>query len=151
MSQERVLDVIDHARDFYAQLSVYYHELSDIAERERVKIFLDYLSACEKRHEQALIEYEADAPRDIINTWFKCGADKATATCFKTSTLSADMDVDTVLREALRLDQCLSELYQEVIDRAQTDSIKEVFSNLLESNKKDMHNLVRDTGHLHDW
>ena len=63
----------------------------------------------------------------------------------------ADMDVDTVLREALRLDECLSELYQEVIDRAQTDRIKEVFTNLLEVNKKEMRDLVRDSGHLRDW
>ena len=61
------------------------------------------------------------------------------------------MDVDSVLREALRLDQCLSDLYQEVIERAQTDRIREVFTNLLEANKKDMRNLARDFGHLQDW
>lgn len=150
MSQERVIDVIDHARDFYSQLSKYYDELSIVTDRERVRIFLDYLSECEKRHEQALAEYEAIAPDDVIDTWFKCGADKANEKCFQPSKLTADMDVDTVLREALRLDQCLSDLYQEAIDRAQTDRIKEVFTNLLEANIKDMHNLARDSGHLHD-
>jgi rubrerythrin len=149
MSQERVIDVIDHARDFYSQLSIYYDDLSTVADRERVKIFLDYLSESERRHGQALAEYEEIAPHDVIDTWFKCGAD--TAIDLKPSTLTSDMDVDTVLREALRLDQCLSDLYQEAIDRAQTDRIKEVFTNLLEANKKDMRNLVRDSGHLHDW
>ena len=151
MSQERVIDVIDHARDFYSQLSKYYEGLCAVTDRERVKIFLDYLSECEKRHERALAEYEETAPDDIIDTWFKCGADTATAKDFEPSTLTSDMDVDTVLREALRLDQCLSDLYQEAIDRAQTDRIREVFTNLLEANKKDMRNLVRDSGHLHDW
>lgn len=151
MSQERVVDVIDHARDFYSQLSKYYDDLSVVAEQERVKILLNYLSACEKRHEQALVEYEETGPRDVINTWYKCGADKATAECFNPSVITSDMDVDTVLREALRLDQCLSDLYQEVIDRAQTDSIREVFTNLLKANQKDMRDLVRDSGHLHDW
>ncbi len=151
MSQERVLDVIDHARNFYSQLSRYYDELSVIADQERVKILLNYLSECEKRHEQALSEYEELASGDIIDTWFKCGADKATDKSFEPAELSADMDVDTVLREALRLDQCLSDLYQEAIDRAQTDRIKEVFTNLLEANKKDMRDLVRDSGHLYDW
>lgn len=151
MSQERVLDVIDHARNFHSLLSQYYDELSAVAERERVKIFLDYLSAYEKRHEQALAEYEETAPRDIIDTWFKCGADKATDRTFEPAKLSSDMDIDTVLREALRLDECLSELYQEVVDRAQTDRIKEIFTRLLETNKKEMRNLVRDSGHLQDW
>lgn len=121
MSQERVIDVIDHARDFYSQLSKYYDALSVVADRERVKIFLDYLSECAKRHKQALAEYEDTAPHNVIDTWFKCGADTATAKDFEPSTLTADMDVDTVLREALRLDQCLSDLYQEAIDRAQTE------------------------------
>jgi rubrerythrin len=151
MSQERVLDVIDHARTFYAQLSKYYDELSNVADRERVRILLHYLSECERRHEQALADYEQTAPHDVTDTWFKCGADKATIACFEPSKLTPDMDIDTVLREALRLDQCLSDLYQEVIDRAQTDRIKEIFTGLLAANKKDMRNLVRDTGHLHDW
>lgn len=151
MSQERVIDVIDHARNFYSQLSRYYDDLSIIADQERVKILLDYLSECEKRHEKALAEYEEIASDDVIDTWLKCGADAATSEAFESARLTSDMDVDTVLREALRLDQCLSDLYQEIIDRAQTDRIKEVFSNLLESNKKEMHDLVRDCGHLHDW
>ncbi len=151
MSQERVLDVIHHARNFHVQLSQYYAELGVVADRERVKFFLDYLGACEKRHEQALAEYEKTAPRDVIDTWFKCGTDKVTEKTLEPTNLTADMDVDTVLREALRLDECLSELYQEVIDRAQTDRIKEVFTNLLEVNKKEMRDLVRDSGHLRDW
>lgn len=150
MSQERVMDVIDHARNFYSQLDTYYKGLSKVADQERVKIFLDYLSECERRHEQALALYEENAPDDVVDTWYKCGADTATAKDIDPSKLTADMNVDTVLREALRLNQCLSNLYQEAIDRAQTDRVKEVFSTLLEAHKKDMHNLVRDAGHLQD-
>ncbi len=151
MSRERVLDVIEHARDFHSQLSKYYDELSHVSDRERVKILLHYLSECEKRHEQALADYEEIAPDEVLNTWFKYGADKAINELLEPSKLTSDMDVETVLREVLRLDQCLSALYQEMIDRAQTDSIREVFTNLLESNKQDMRNLVRDCGHLSDW
>ena len=151
MSQERVIDIIGHARAFHSQLSEYYENLSALADRERVKIFLDYLSECEKRHEQALSEYEEIAPHEVIDTWFKCGADTASASDFTPSELTHDMDVDTVLREALRLDQCLSDLYREAMNRAQTARIKEVFTNLLDTNQKEMRNLVRDSEHLHDW
>ncbi|MDF7801172.1 ferritin family protein [Pontiellaceae bacterium B1224] len=150
MSQERVLDIIDHARKFYSQLSKYYDEMSAVADQARVKMLLNYLSACEKRHEQALAEYEKSAPKDVIDTWYKCGADKVEELSCNPLKLTSDMDIDTILREALRLDECLSVLYQEAIDRAQTPRIKEVFTNLIESNKKDMRNLVRDCGHLRD-
>ena len=151
MSQERVLDIIDHARNFYTQLSNYYERLSDIADQERVKILLNYLSELETRHEQALAEYERTAPHEVIDTRFKYGIDKETAECFTTPTLSSDMDVDAVMREAMRLDQCISSLYQTAADRAQTDRIRELFTSLLEANKKDMRNLCRDSEHLQDW
>jgi rubrerythrin len=143
--------VIDHARDFYAQLGRYYDALKEVADRERVKMLLDYLSACEKRHAQALAEYELTAPHEIIDTWFKWGADKATNECLEPAKLSPDMDVDTVLREALRLDQCLSDLYQEIVERAHTERIREIFTDLLEANKKDMRNLVRGAVQMRDW
>ena len=151
MGKERVLDVIDHARDFHSQLSRYYDSLSAVADRARVKIFLDYLSACAKRHEEVLAEYEENAPREIMDTWVSCAADAPIAKALELKPLTPGMDVDTVLREALRLDECLSEMYREVIDRAATDRIREVFTRLLEANQKDMHNLARDSGHLHDW
>jgi len=151
MSQERVSDVIDHVRIFYSQLSKYYEGLSALADQERVKILLNYLAEFEKRNELALAEYEEAAPNDVINTWFKYGVDKEPAESFALATLASDMDVDAVVREALRLDQCLSDLYQEVIERAQTDRIQELFTNLLEANKKNMRDLVRDSEHLQDW
>lgn len=151
MGQERILDVIDHARNFHSQLGRYYDSLGAMADRDRVKIFLDYLSACAKRHEQALAEYEEDAPREIVDTWLTCESDTLIGKALELKSLTPDMDVDTVLREALRLDECLSEMYREVIDRAPGERVREVFTRLLETNQKEMQNLVRDSGHLHDW
>ena len=151
MSPERVIDIIEHVRAFYSQLSVYYRAMSDDADQQRVKLLLDYLSDVEKRHEQVLAEYEENAPSDILNTWFQYGDDSAIPNTYQPTELSSDVDVDFVIQEALRIDQHLSNLYQHAIDRAQTERIKEVFKHLLASNQKEMRNLVRDAGHLHDW
>ena len=48
MAFETTKDVLDHARDFHRQLSDHYAQLRDKAERERVKMLLDYLSRHEK-------------------------------------------------------------------------------------------------------
>lgn len=151
MGKERIVDVLEHAREFHAQLSRYYDSLATVADRARVKIFLDYLSACARRHEEALAEYEEVAPRDVMDTWVSCATDARIGKALELKTLTPGMQVEEVLREALRLDECLSELYREVIDRAATDRVREVFTRLLETNQKDMHNLARDSGHLHDW
>lgn len=151
MSQERTVDVIDHARKFHSLLGDYYQGLSAVADRERVKILLDYLSACEKRHAQALADYEESAPHEVADTWFKWGADKAMENSLQLADLQPGMEVEAVLQEALRLDQCLCDLYQEIIERAHTGKIREVFSNLLETNRQEMKDLSRDFGHLMDW
>ena len=85
-----------------------------------------------------------------MNTWFKCGPDTATDACFNPDALLADMEVDEVIEEAIRLENCLSSLYTEMADRAQTDEVRQLFETLLSSNQKHIRNLVRDAEHLND-
>ena len=152
MAQEKVMHLIDHARDLHAQLSMYYEELGERTEQERVKILLKYLSESEARHEEALEEYErVFASPDVTDTWFQFEPDMMTTDEPFSSTITPDMDIDEVLREVLRFDEQLSELYREIIKRAQFKRIKEVFSNLLQTNEKEMRDLARDFAHMHDW
>ena len=150
MSQERVRDIIDHARDFYSQLGTYYAGLSTVADQERVKMLLNYLGDWEKKHEQALAEYEESASDGIMDTWFQCGADMMDSNCFTPAPLTPDMDIDTVMREVLRLEECLQKLYTEAINRSDTAQIKEVFTNLLEAKRRDIRNLVQAAQQLQD-
>ena len=150
MSQERSVDIIDHAKNFHSELSEYYHKLSGIADKERVRILLNYLSENEKKQEEALAEYEGVAPHEVMDTWFKYGPDIPEKS-FEEEKMSADMDVDAVVHEAVRLDNYLSEMYKTAITRAQSESIKKVFINLLALNEKHIRDLVRDSEHLTDW
>lgn len=152
MPQEQVLDLIEHARDLHARLSKYYEELGDKSDKAKVKILLDYLSETEARHEDALAEYETSfAPPDVNDTWFQFEPDMLAGERPVPADITPDMDIDAVLREVLRVDELLSELYKEIVKRADSKRIKEVFSNLLAANEKEIRNLARDFAHMHDW
>jgi len=152
MPQEQVLDLIDHVRDLHAQLKAYYEDLGKKSDQARVKILLDYLGEAEGRHADALGEYEhLFASPDVNDTWFQFMPDLFTAGRAVSINITPDMDVDAVLREVLRVDELLSKLYIEIIKRAHSKRIKEVFGNLLATNEKEIRNLARDFAHMHDW
>lgn len=150
MPQRRAMDILDHARAFYGTLSDYFERLTHVTDKERIRMLLLYLVESERARGNALLEYERTAPVDLMDTWFKCGPDKADGSCFNPDALLADMDVDEVIQEAIRLENCLSALYSEMADRAQTDEVRELFETLLRSNEKHIRNLVRDAEQLRD-
>ena len=53
MAYETVRDILDRVRNFHDQVGEYYHRLYSIADKERVRILLDYLS----RHEKHLKDW----------------------------------------------------------------------------------------------
>ncbi|VGO15847.1 hypothetical protein PDESU_04434 [Pontiella desulfatans] len=145
------MDVIDQARDFHTRLAEYYGTLSAETDKVRVKILLDYLGEAEQRHEEALEVYEKQVSHDVTDTWLQFPPNIGVEDYLAPAELTHEMDAEAVLREVLRLDERLSELYREVVKRAHSKRIKEVFTNLLETNEKEMRNLARDFGHMHDW
>ena len=151
VTQEQVIDIIDHTRQFYCRLSEYYAQLGSTSKKELVRILLNYLSEAVMRHEHALAEYEKHASRDISDTWFQFEPEMVTDEWPDPASITPDMDVDAVVREVLRLDERLSERYRKIVNLAHSERIKEVFTNLLETNEKEMRNLARDFAHMHDW
>ncbi len=152
MAQEQVMDLIDHACELHARLSEYYDELSKRSGQDRVKILLNYLSESEARHEKALAEYEHDfASADVTDTWYQFKPDLMEKGKWIPENITPEMDADAVLRVVLRIDDRLSELYREIIKRAHSKRIRDVFTNLLDTNEKEKRNLARDFAHMSDW
>ena len=144
MAYKTTKDILDQARAFHEQLSAYYRKLSVKAQRQRVRMLLDYMSRHEKHLEECLLEFEQDASRKILETWFKYTPQMDIPSCFEDIELSRDMCIDDVIKLALRLDDCLVELYKGMVKEAESRDVKKVFTNLLEMEKHEKMNLVRD-------
>jgi hypothetical protein len=145
------MDIIDQARNYHSRLSDYFGKLSADSDKAWVKILLNYLGEAEARHEEALEEYEKHVSHDVTDTWLQFPPDIKIENYLIPAEITPDMDAEAILREVLRLDERLSELYREVVKRAHAKRIKEVFTNLLETNEKEMRNLSRDFGNMQDW
>ena len=144
MAYKTTKDILELARAFHEQVSAYYRKLGDKSKRQRVKMLLDYMSRHEKHLEQCLTEYEQDASRKILETWFKYTPQFDIPSCFEDIELNPDMCIDDVIELALRLDDCLVELYKGMAEKAEYSDVKKVFTNLLEMEKHEKMNLVRD-------
>lgn len=150
MAFETTKDVLEHAREFHGQLSDYYAQLSEKAERERVKMLLDYLSRHEKHLEKSLEAFEQDVSEGILKTWFQFPPPKATLATCQALVLEKERDIsiDGVIDLALQMDECLVQLYQEMIKSSESEQVREVFKNLLAMEKHEEVELVRNAFRL---
>jgi hypothetical protein len=144
MAYETVKDVFDRVRSFHNQVSGYYHRLYAIADKERVKMLLDYMSRHEKKLELCMAEYEDNASKDILNTWFKYTPASTYQECFRDSDLNHDMSIDDVISVALRLDDCIINAFKRIVDSSESNRIKEIFTCLLKSAEKERKKFVNE-------
>jgi rubrerythrin len=141
---ERTRDVLDHARAFHHQVSDLYQRLEDRVEKERVQMLLDYLRRHEKHLEQSLADYEEEASKRILETWFQYTLEEDPSELLSELEVKGDMPVDDVVRLALRLDDYLIALYRNMADHTDIPDVKEVFTNLLELEQEDEHQIARN-------
>lgn len=147
MSFETTQDVLDHARAFHRQVSEFYDQLSQQNQKQRIKMLLDYLSRHEKHLEESLALYEEQVSSGILKTWFQYPPPKETLDICVNMSLEGreDLTVEQVIELALQLDECLVDLYRAMIESADTEEVKAVFQNLLEMEKQEEIDMVRDT------
>lgn len=150
MAYETVRDVFDRIRHFHNQVSEYYHQLHEIADKERVRILLDYMDRHEKKLEECMTEYEDEAPKEVLNAWFKYTPVSTYQECFKDSALKHDMSIDDVITVAIRLDDCLINVFKRIVDSSESSKIKEIFNCLLKSAEKEKKKFVNEALELRE-
>jgi rubrerythrin len=142
MRFNQVSDMLDQIRDFHGQLAEYYAQLSDKAGQQRVKILLDHMSGHEKDLQSSLAAYEKDASRQVMDTWVECAhCEEIIATC-KQTPIAPDTSVDGVIGVALNVDRCLLHFYREAAEKADTESVREVFRNFIDMEEAELRRLA---------
>ena len=154
MAVEQIGAVIDHIRDCHEQVAEYFHRLADGAQRTRVRLLLDYMSAHEERLADALADYEDAAPAKILNTWLTSDTEIAGLTevkdCLRQAHVDAAIDVEKLIELGLKLSDCLLNVYRDLAERGEPESIRQVFENLLHMEEKAQRQFARDAGRMSD-
>nr|MBS0019122.1 hypothetical protein [Gammaproteobacteria bacterium] len=141
---ERTRDVLDHARSFHHQVGALYQRLENQAEKERVQMLLDYLGRHERHLEKSLADYEEEASKRIMDTWFQYTLEEDPSDLLSEVQIKGDMSVDDVVRLALRLDDYLIDLYKNMAENTDIPEVKEMFTNLLELEQQEEHQIARN-------
>jgi len=124
--------------------------MGQIAQKQRVKLLLDYLSRHEKFLDEAMSAYEIDATRSVLDTWFKFVPMERSLEEIAQSKLSPDMSVEDVIAVSMRFHESLLELYDALETESVADEVKELFRDLRILEKKEELRLARDTVELED-
>jgi len=144
MPYKMTRDILDRARAFHDNISKHYHTLSAAAEKEKVKILLDYLSRHEKNLAKNLKEYEEEASMEILENWFKFTPEISIGECTENVEVPPSMSIDDVISLALCYDDRLLDLYREAARISPSEEVREVFNNLLEMEKEEELVLMRN-------
>lgn len=131
MKYTQIRNMLDQVGDFHGQLSEYYNQLSDESKQQRVKMLLDHMSGHERNLQQGLTAYEDGTSRQVLETEVTCRhCAEILAACEQTP-ISPKLSVDGVTKVAIDVDNCLLRFYHEVADNADSETVREVFRNLI--------------------
>ena len=134
--------MLDQIRDFHGQLAEYYAQLSDETGQQRVKMLLDHMSGHEQDLQSSLAAYEDGASRQVMDTWVDCSqCDEIIATC-KQTPIAPETSIDGVIGVAMDVDRCLLHFYREAAEKAETESVRDVFKNFIEMEEAELRKLA---------
>lgn len=142
MAFEQVRNVIDRARMFHLEIADFYKQLEDRVDKEKVQIILEYLSRHERVLEQHLKQFEDDADRNVLDTWFKYAPSDEIRKTIEELVIRPDMSPADVVEMALKLDDTMLHLYKHAADVAAVDEVKDVFMNLYDEGRRARENMV---------
>ena len=142
-------DVIQHAQAFHLAIGERYHQLSEESERQRLKILLDYLSDRERMLAASLEQFTEETSQGLLDTWFQFEDDEQRMK-WPDCQLPTEVTSDTVLNAGLALTDCFIKLYREIATSADSEKVRQVFRNLMESEEQEKRTLARNVQMLDD-
>lgn len=150
MATEQTRNILDHTRDFHQRISQYFHHLADSTQRQRVKLLLDYMSEHERRLADCVRDYEEAASASIMNTWIQSSSCTDAAKLLDDFQLKPDQPIEDVIELGLRISECALEVYRHLADRAEPESVRQVFLNLLALELESQKQFAQNAGRLAD-
>ncbi len=124
-------EVLNQARKFHRKLSEFYEDLKESASKERTRALLGYMSRHEDYLDECLAAFQKDVSKNVLDSYYQYGSDATNLSEISEFKIKPEMDVDDVVSAAMHFDACLIKFYREMVNRAPSSAVKEVFENLL--------------------
>ena len=143
MPVETTRDVLKQAKAFHRQLRDFYAQLQEKAQKERLKLILEYMSAHEVQLEENLEAFGEVAKKQALDAWFQYPPKHIHQVTLEGIENIENLTIDDIINLALKFDDMLLNFYQESADKAELRSAKDVFNNLVAGQKQARRTFVR--------
>lgn len=143
MGPRRLIDFLNAAAAFHHRLSELYKAQSTVAEKEDVKLLLQYMSRHEKALEDLIHVYEDDASKAVLESWFKVAPAAARFPDPEELDFRPDLSLDEVMDRARRLDDSLIAMYESLERSAPSEAIKDTLHDLLQEERRSEVRMLR--------
>jgi len=114
-------------------------------------MLLEYMSQHEKDMTVSLANYEKDASKKVLNTWFQYTIEEDYLEFISNLDIKPDLSVNDVTNLGITLDNYLEMLFLDLVEQADSLAVKEVFQNLYELEKQEKNALTRTASSMFDF
>jgi hypothetical protein len=126
-----VADVLKTVEDFESRLVEYYAELSKRTTNEGVHLLADYMGRHRRRLTEALSRVPEGKRARIGGCHLRYHPTKPSCSCFEDREMPSDAPASEVLDLAVEVDECLIDLYKQVLRQELDPEVRELFESLL--------------------
>ena len=144
-------DLIDWTRQVHSRLAENLHESAGIAQNDRVRALLDYLSEHESLLAKTIAEFEKQADSKALKTrLYDYANHRPIKTHQSYDTHYADLDFEAIEREVFAVHDQVMALYDTLIGKAEIPEAKSLLEDLQALEQHEAMRLARQIGRMDD-
>ena len=140
----RTREILNLSRKFYKQMRLFFEELKDRNDVQRMEMLLDAIRRHVEYLEHELLYLEKETPPDVLNAWFQFAPDPPELNTDPMERIRSGMTVDDVVQVTLDFDSALVEFYQRTAESTEFVEVQEIFRNLMKNIETEKKKLVQD-------
>ncbi|WP_028765999.1 hypothetical protein [Shewanella fidelis] len=150
MRIQQLSELLDYVVSCRIEMAKLYGRLHTQADSSRVKLMLEYFQQHEREAAEKLENYIDDAPKKVLDTWYKdIVFEDFIARCQRLN-LPANMTEDDVLEQHLVLDNLLIDLIEKTAGSSATQETKGALEDLVKAKRTQQQRLVHSSIRMDD-
>lgn len=123
-------DLLERSQETHRRLSEFYRRISAVVTNARCRMLLDYLSQHEERFAESLSDYCRSGSPRILRTWFQFAPESELQQVLSTIHVTPDLGIDDLVALAMKLDDCLTSYYDQIVESAMSKEVANAFRDL---------------------
>lgn len=134
--QQRFIDLLHKAETYHAKLAKFYANKSKHVHSEKSRMQLEYLAEHEEGVNDALKEYESDAPPAVLDAWFNYSPDILSDAWIDSIRIEPNMMPDAISNVVREQHDKLLQTYEQLREKAVSEPVKAAVANLYDMEKR---------------